>query len=74
MPWVEKDIRAILLLYQRCQVHKTLPDAGGVFNQREDVMQLFDVLDSEIAAHRMKEMEDQRAAVAKDALARKLHG
>lgn len=63
MPWVEKDIRAILLLYQRCQTHKTLPEPGGVFNQREEIMAAFDILDNEIAAWRQKEFEDQRSRV-----------
>jgi len=44
-PWV----MAILALYQDCKERRALPEAGGVMDQRADLMQWFRVIDERIA-------------------------
>jgi hypothetical protein len=50
----DSDVRAIITLYQRCEKRNVLPNAGGILEQPEDIMNYFDVIDEEIAKSKRK--------------------
>jgi len=44
----------------RCRSWKTLPGPGGLTEQPEQIMRLFDILDRVVEEHRAAEMEKAR--------------
>ena len=59
MPVVSRDVQEVLFLYQRCRDWNVLPCEGGMANQPEELMQIFDVISEESALHKKREQEAQ---------------
>ncbi len=57
MPFVDKPTRAIIHQWRRCRDRNVLPESGGLFDQSELVMQLFDVIDNAVAKHQKDQMD-----------------
>lgn len=55
-PWHFQVIR----LYMRCRSWKALPEPGGIQEQPEQIMRLFDILDRVVEEHREAEMARAR--------------
>lgn len=63
-----------MALYRRCKRFGTLPRSGGVFDQDETVMDIFDVIESIVEQNQRKRAEDQQAEAMKRDMLRRLPG
>ena len=48
---MDPDLWRVLKLYERCKARRALPFPGGITDQPEEIMRLFDVIDAEMNAH-----------------------
>lgn len=58
MPWVTRPVDRIVTTYQRCKRYRALPFPGSVLEQPEDLMELFDYIETVVADFRRKADED----------------
>jgi len=73
MPWVDKNTRAVILLWKRCRDRGALPEPGGLLDQPEYLMEMFDVIDSEIAKFRQRQEDEQLSQKRHQEMLRDLH-
>lgn len=50
---------AVIGLYKRCKEWKTLPYQGGIFDQDERLMDLFDTISEEVDVWKQKRRQEQ---------------
>jgi hypothetical protein len=74
MPKVRRDVVAVLSLWKRCKDWQTLPHGKGVFEQREDVMELLDVVSEEVDRWKALRAEEQRSEMEKLRMGETLNG
>ena len=73
MPFVDRDIRALINLYRRCRDRRCLPESGGVMDQPEVLMAAFDAIDNVVAEHQRRSREEQEQELRAQRLARELN-
>ena len=62
-------------LYKRCRKWKVLPYKGGIFDQDERLMELFDVIDDEVDFWRRKRQQEQEGDMLSEQMkSRRAHG
>jgi hypothetical protein len=69
MPVVEKDVKTLILLYQRCKEWNQLPAKGSIMDQPERIMDLFDEITRTVNIFKEKQEEDRMSELRKDRLA-----
>lgn len=68
-------ISSVIKLYNRCEQMKVLPRAGGMYDQSEKMMQIFDTIRSEHANYTRAKMEaSERSSRARRQLNERNHG
>ena len=50
-PRFDPKINSVINLYQRCRQRRSLPYAGSLLEQPEELMEMFDVIDARVAEH-----------------------
>lgn len=73
MPEPTREDQATLALYQRCAGRKSLPHAGGVLDQSETIMTMFDEIDAELAQIKREKQDAAEAAAVRRDLEGRLH-
>lgn len=61
MPDLKPDVSLVLTLYQRCKTHRCLPYPGGLLEQPEWIMDLFDTIEGQKELHIRAEQERAQA-------------
>lgn len=56
---------AILKLYKRCRQFNALPKKGGVFDQDEYMMEVFEFIDGEVERWKAKRVEEMEGDLMK---------
>jgi hypothetical protein len=62
MPFVDKQIKARVALYNRCRTNNVLPESGGILDQPESLMRDFDFIDGVVAEDARRRQEEREAA------------
>lgn len=66
---------AILTLYRRCKIFKTLPRKGGIFDQEESIMELFEFIESVVEECQSRRDQEKEGDVMKQKMMKGLpHG
>lgn len=72
MPELTRRTETSVLLWQRCRERGALPAAGGVLDQPERLMRVFDVVDDVVAKHQQKQGGDAAREAAFEDLRRQM--
>lgn len=74
MPDISRDVAFYLNLYRQCSTWNILPEKGGLFDQRWDIMDILNTISVEVATWREKKIADEKSAIEKSQMARGLNG
>jgi hypothetical protein len=66
MPHVSEAELSIINLYQRCKNFNVLPFAGGILDQPEWILSLFDTIDGVINKVKNKKIEEEQGDLIKE--------
>lgn len=72
MPSVPRSVDRIVATYQRCKKYRALPFPGSVLEQPEDLMDLFDHIETVVAEFRQKADDDVDGEKQKQEMLKKL--
>jgi hypothetical protein len=74
MPEVGRDVAFYLNLYRQCSTWNILPESGGLFDQRWEIMDILNIIGAEVDRWKQKRMADERADVEKQTMLRGMNG
>jgi len=74
MPEVTKDVGFYLNLYRQCSTWNKLPEAGGLFDQRWEIMDILNAISAEVSKWRDKKMSEEKEQMEKEEMLRGLNG
>ena len=65
-PAAPREVNEALTLWALCKAWKTLPKAGGVFDQDEGIMDQLDTIEQVMAEGRKARADDERNAALRE--------
>jgi len=73
-PALYRDVNEVLKLHGRSKNYGALPNAGGIFDQDDRVMELLDTVENAFAEVQQKNQRDRAAEIQRAEMMRGLDG